>query len=150
MLTDEMLTEALPSLRKYAWTMGIGEDIIQDTCEKAIKKRSLYSPELGKPTSWLIAMLYHTAIDKNKRIKEKQMPEHRPDVPQAPNQENLIMAVETLKAVNKLSFTDSKILWAYGEGYDPAEIAERENMNLKHISKRIWLARQRLIKALGE
>lgn len=67
---NELLLAELPHLRRYAvaltGTVDAADDLVQDTIERALRKRRLWRPE-GRLRSWLMRMLYRLHVNGHKR-----------------------------------------------------------------------------------
>lgn len=67
---NELLLAELPHLRRYAvaltGTVDAADDLVQDTIERALRKRRLWRPD-GRLRSWLMRMLYRLYLNRRKR-----------------------------------------------------------------------------------
>lgn len=69
---NELLLAELPYLRRYAIALtgapDRADDLVQDTIERALRKRRLWRPE-GRLRSWLMRMLYRLHLNRQNRNK---------------------------------------------------------------------------------
>lgn len=70
---DELLLQ-LPKLRRFAKKLCGGEDLVQDTVERAIRKRELFVG--GDLRKWLFAIMYNVAASGHRRENSRRKAEN--------------------------------------------------------------------------
>lgn len=117
MLEDRIAAE-IPHLRRYARALTrereSADDLVQDTLERALRKRHLWRPS-GRLRSWLFRILYRQYLNQRPRRKReydkvvaldsvRQQPEH------TPAHDTALHCVEVMRAVNELSDNQREVL----------------------------------------
>ncbi|KAA3650394.1 MAG: RNA polymerase sigma factor [Bacteroidetes bacterium] len=143
---------------KLTTDMDDAEDLLQETLLKALKYRDKFQDQTNLK-SWLYTIMKNTFINNYRRnVRKRNIMTNTDDreyfVP-APNQseispESHYNFKEITKTVETLS-DDCKIPFKmHNEGYKYKEIADELNLPIGTVKSRIFLARQKLTKALKD
>lgn len=120
MINERMIEAEIPHLRRYARALLRGEreaadDLVQDTLERAWRKRSLWRPS-GRLRSWLFRILYHCYLDRRPSPRQASQKLTRledvyHELPSTQDQQESELHVrDILQAIDQLPETQRAIL----------------------------------------
>lgn len=146
-----LIAYEMPQLRRYARRLernpDAAEDLLQDSLERAIRKRHLWEGR-GSIRSWLCRLLYNVFANSTpRRVRERsEIPlDEAPVVKEAPRQEQGLLCRDIALTVGKLpqEQRDAVCLFAAGDlSYD--EAAHMTGVPVGTFRSRLSRARERL------
>lgn len=126
---------------------SLAEDVVQDAYLKVWSAAGSFSPEAGRPMTWLISIARHRAIDVIRRKTEAPLPEMEDGsdwlatVPEDRDRGAEYADIQGLRVcLERLDETQRRcFLQAYYEGFSREELAERYERPVNTI--KTWLHR---------
>lgn len=140
---DELLLQ-LPKLRRFAKKLRGGEDLVQDTVERAIRKRELFVG--GDLRKWLFTIMYNVAMSRHRRENgRKEIHASNVEVSYTPV-ETEVFCREIVREIDKLpkwkrDAIVAATLWGTGN-----EVSERMNLHNGTLKTRVCRVREKLRK----
>lgn len=156
-MSREKVVELIPALRAFARVLcsraDEADDLVQETLTKAIANLDQFQPGT-RLKSWLFTIMrntFNTNYQKAKREKVRSQMEMQDNLVSPPSQDWSMRATEVKEALARLPVTQREILFTVvlaGESYeDAAQICQ---CAIGTVKSRLFRARRRLIKELGE
>lgn len=156
-MSREKVVELIPALRAFARVLcsrtDEADDLVQETLTKAIANLDQFQPGT-RLKSWLFTIMrntFNTNYQKAKRERAKAQLEPADSLVALPSQDWSMRASEVKEALARLPVAQREILFTVvlaGESYeDAAEICQ---CAIGTVKSRLFRARRRLIKELGE
>lgn len=138
--TDEELLLQLPKLRRFAHKLHGGDDLVQSTVERALRKRELFKG--GDLTKWLFTVMYNTAMDEYRRKRRYSCP-ILVEGSYAPV-ETAVFCREIVREIDKLpqwrrDAIVAATLWGTGN-----EVSESMNLHNGTLKTRVMRVREQL------
>lgn len=126
---------------------SVAEDVVQDAYLRAWQGAGSFSPEAGRPMTWLISIARHRAIDVVRRRAEAQLPDGDDGtdwldtVAEPRDREGEFMDIDRLRVcLDRLDAVHRRcLLAAYYEGYSREELSRRFGRPVNTI--KTWLHR---------
>lgn len=151
------LEKNIPVLRRYAHKlMPINKqdarDLIQDTCERALRKHYLFERGTNM-TSWLVSIMHNTYVNEIRRLArlpEFTVTEEVMDVPMRPQQEQLIRCRDIVKQYNRLDLKQKFTLGFIVDKHSYDDVATRMNVPVGTVRSRLSRARTAMRTMLKE
>ena len=156
---NERLTGAIPGLTSYAMFLtrdrAHADDLVQDTLERALTRRSLYV-ETGSFLGWLKTIMQNLFFDRM-RARKRQEPHDGPQPGPTedcaainPSQEDRRFLRELAALLERLPRRDGEIIMAVGvKGYSYRQVAHRFNVRPGTVASRLSRARVALLQAVS-
>lgn len=152
MLEHRMAAE-IPHLRRYARALTRdrerADDLVQDTMERALRKRHLWRPS-GRLRSWLFRMLYRLYLNQRPRQRREvdkvvALDEARHTVGQLPAHDAALQCRDVLAAIDELPDKQREVLLLVAlEQPDYADGARMLGLPLGTFRSRLSRAREAL------
>lgn len=156
-MSREKVVELIPALRAFARILCAqadeADELVQETLTKAIANLDQFRPGT-KLKSWLFTIMrntFNTNYQKSRRERVGVNPEMLESMSTPPTQEWSARASEVHAALMRLPKAQREILLLVvvsGEGYE--EAAEICGCAIGTVKSRLYRARQRLLRELGE
>lgn len=149
MISNTEILSALPALWRYARFLRGNddpEDLLQITCEKALRQRDQFTD--GDSEVWLTAIMRNANTDLRRReaVRGNQVQHDAISVP--PRQEAIVLAIEVMNTVERLPPEFRRLLALHAAGHSKQEAADIEGIPLGTQSSRMSRARARLVEML--
>ncbi|MCR9212314.1 MAG: RNA polymerase sigma factor [Proteobacteria bacterium] len=161
-MTDDFskeLISLLPNLRRFAFSLcrswDLGDDLVQQACEKALKNRDSYEPGT-RMDSWLFRIIRNSWIDRHRRTATEGTTVEITDAQDrigfdgAGQMESRLMLDAAMKAMNELSDEYREVLLlACVEELSYKEVAEVLEIPMGTVMSRLARARKKLVEIMG-
>jgi RNA polymerase sigma-70 factor (ECF subfamily) len=151
---QDQLIQHIPDLRRFARSLernrSAADDLVQETCERAIRKLSLYQPT-GPFLGWLNTMMRNIFVDRVRRRPGVESLDDagiaEPVQPECQSEHFFLQEIEC--ALAKLPVEQQQVLQVVaiqGQSYEQA--ATTLDVPLGTIQSRLFRARQVLLRVL--
>ncbi len=157
-LYDQTSAKLLGVVLRIVRDRQMAEDVVQDAYLKVWQGAGSYSPEAGRPMTWLITIARNRAVDVVRRKRETSYPEQDGDaawidsIPEGRDRERdfmdadrLTICLDTLETTHRVCFVE-----AYLGGYSREELAERHDRPVNTIKTWLHRSASQLRECLGE
>lgn len=160
MIDGRMIEMEVPHLRRYARSLlrerESADDLVQDTLERAWRKRYLWRPS-GRLRSWLFRILYRLYLDRRPRLKQTHhkliaLDELYIDIPgKTASQQSSLYCRDVLRSIDRLSEKHRAILLLVAlEQPSYAEGARMLGLRVGTFRSRLSRARDNLDEQLAQ
>lgn len=156
---ESHLVGFLPNLRRFALSISrsasIADDLVQITCEKALKNRGSYTDGTNLD-AWLLRILRNSWIDQTRRdagqgkhARIEDLPE-LPDPVEGTSAEHRLVLQDTLKAINRLPEDQREVLMLVCvEELSYKDVSAILDVPIGTIMSRLARARKKIADDLG-
>lgn len=147
-----LLPPILPDLNRYARRLTRNgqdrEDLVQETCVKALANFNQFYEERGRFRKWCLSIMHGIFIDGRRRAYTQRryapaLAARALHISEA-QQEHALLLREVLGAVDEDTTYNSTLVMQAAFGWDSGELAERHTDTIPAVKSRLHLARKRL------
>jgi len=149
------LPDILPDLRRWAHKLTAGHhdalDLVQDTCERALRHAESFQPGSNLRT-WCFQIMRHQYIDRGRRrqVARAYAADYRDRAPvhAGGGQEAAVMLHECLSAAAANRACDLRLIVAAAAGHTNGEMAAALGLHISTVKTRLMRGRRALRKAM--
>ncbi|MBE9603416.1 RNA polymerase sigma factor [Acetobacteraceae bacterium H6797] len=148
------IEEAVPALRRYAWSLlrhpHDAEDLVQDTLLRALSSLPR-EPGITAVRPWLFTILHNLSVSRWRSLRRRAAARFTPEDKVGPSQDWHLATRDLMRGLEALSEDQRRVLLLVSvEGFDYREVAAILGLPIGTVMSRLSRARDALAAQMEE